>query len=123
MYKYVKKNEVIRRYMEASELHTGATTVHWEGNTSFISAFEAKIVTPRVKNIDIPVFFRQDKFDNGLFIPKYENSSVIPADICTKPCPSPIISQSNKWMTGLRFYPNSETEHYQFMRLYEFIVK
>ena len=46
----------------------------------------------------------------------------MPSDMCTKPCSGPIISQS-KWMTGLRFYPNSDTEHYQFMRLHEFIVK
>ena len=28
-----------------------------------------------------------------------------------------------KLNTGFRFYPTSETEHYQFMRLHEFIVK
>ena len=28
-----------------------------------------------------------------------------------------------KLKTGFRFYPTSETEHYQFMRLHEFIVK
>ena len=61
--------------------------------------------------------FSTRKFDNGIFLPKYENSSVMPADMCTKPCPGPIISRVNKWMTGFRFYPTSETEHYQFMRL------
>ena len=29
MYKAVNKTKVIRRYMEASALHTGASTVHW----------------------------------------------------------------------------------------------
>ena len=43
-------------------------------------------------------------------------------DICTKPCTGPIISQINKWMTGLIFYPTSDTEHYQFMRLHYFVV-
>ena len=38
--------------MEDLELHTGASTVHWEDNTSCISIFESKIVTPRVKKID-----------------------------------------------------------------------
>ena len=54
---------------------------------------------------------------------KYEKSSVMPAGMCTKPCSGPIISRSTKWITGFRFYPTSETEHYQFMRLHEFIVK
>ena len=72
MYKAVKKNKVIRRYMEALALHTGAPTVHWEDNTTFISVVEAKNVTPRVKHIDIPVCFQQEKFDNGLFLPKRE---------------------------------------------------
>ena len=57
MYEAVKKNKVIRRYTEALELHTGSHTVHWEDNTSRIYAVEAKIVTPRVKHIDIPVCF------------------------------------------------------------------
>ena len=109
--------------MESLALYTGAPTVHWEDNTSCISVVEAKIVTPRVKHIDIPVCFLQEKFDNGLFLPKYEKSSVMPADICTKPCSGPIISRSTKWMTGFRFYPTSDTENYQFMRLHEFIVK
>ena len=41
--------------MEALALQTGAPTVHWEENTSCISVIEAKIVTPRVKQIYIPV--------------------------------------------------------------------
>ena len=37
----------------------------------YISVVEDKIVTPRVKHIDIPVYFLQEKIDNGLVIPKY----------------------------------------------------
>ena len=103
MYKDVKKTKVIQRYMEALALHTGAPTVHSEENTSCISIFEAKIVTPRVKQIHIPVCFLQEQFDNGLFIPKYEKSSVMPAYMCKKACSGPIIIQSTKWMTGFRF--------------------
>ena len=109
--------------MEDLAIYTGVPTVHWEDNTSCISVVEAKRVTPRAKQIDIPVCFLQEQFDNGLFLPKYENSSVLPADMCTKPCSGPIISRSTKWMTGFRLYPTSETEHYQFMILHEFIVK
>ena len=68
MYKYVKKTKVTQRYMEALALYTGAPTVHWEDNTSCISVVEAKIVTPRVKHINIPVCFLQEQFDTGLFI-------------------------------------------------------
>ena len=123
MYKAINKAKVIRRYKEDLALHTGAHTVHWEDRKSFIYFVEAKRVTPRVKHIDIPVCFLQEQFDNGLFIPKYEKSSVIPEDMCTKPCSGPIISRSTKWMTGFRFYPTIETEHYQSMILHEFIVK
>ena len=63
MYKAVNKNKVIRRYMEDLALYTGAPKVHWEDNTSCISVVEAKIVTPRVKHIDIPVCFLQEQFD------------------------------------------------------------
>ena len=104
--------------MEALAPHTGAPTLHWEDNTSFISVLEAKIVTPIVTHIDIPVCFLQEKFDNGVFLQKYEKSSVMPADMCTKPCSGSIISCSTKWMTRFRFYPTSETEHYQFIRLH-----
>ena len=86
MYKAVKKTKVVRRYMEALAIYTASRTVHWEDNTSCIYVVESKIVTPRVKNIDIPVCFLQEQFYNGLFLPKYENSSVMPADMCTKPC-------------------------------------
>ena len=57
--------------MEALALHTGAHIVHLEDNTSCISIVEDKIVTLRVKHIDITVCFLQEKFDNGLFLPKY----------------------------------------------------
>ena len=72
--------------MKALALHTGAPTVHWEDNTSFISFVEAKIVHPRVKHIDITVCFLQEQFDNGIFLPKYEKSNFMPADMCKKPC-------------------------------------
>ena len=55
MYKAVKKNKVIRRYMESLEHHTGAPTVHWEDNKSFIYVVESKRVTPIVKQIGIPI--------------------------------------------------------------------
>ena len=112
MYKAVKKTKVIRRYMEYLSLHTGAPIVHWEDNTNCISVVEAKIVTPRVKHIDIPVCFLQEQFDNCLFITKYEKSSVMPAGMCTKPCSGPIISRSNKCMTGFKSHRTSDTEHY-----------
>ena len=109
--------------MEALALHTGAPTVHWEDNISFISVVESKRVTPIFKHIYITVCILQEQFGNGIFLPKYEKSSVMPADMCTKPCSGPIISRSTEWMTGLIFYPTSETEQYQFMILHEFIVK
>ena len=109
--------------MEALALDTGAHIVHFEDNTSSIYVVEAKTVTPRVKHIDIPVCFLLDQFDNGLFLPKYEKSSVMPAYMCTKTCLGPIISQSTKWMTRFRLYPTSETQHYKLTRLHEFIVK
>ena len=95
MKKYVNKNKAILRYMEALELQTGTSTVHWEENTSFISAVEAKIVTPRVKHIDITVCFLQEKIDNGLFIPKHNKYSIITEDMRTKPWSGPIIGRSN----------------------------
>ena len=109
MYKSVNKTKVIRRYMEALALHTGAPAVHWGDNTSCISVFEDKIVTPRVKHIDIPVCFLLEQFYNGLFIPKYEKSSFMPADMCTKLCSVPIIIRSTKWMNVFRIYQNSDT--------------
>ena len=77
--------------MEALELHTGKTTLHCIDNISCISVVEDKRFTPRVKHIDIPVCFLQEQFDNAFFIPEYEKYSVMPEDICTKPCLCPII--------------------------------
>ena len=59
MDKSVKKTNTIWRYMEALALHTGATLLHWEENTSYISIVKAKRVTPRVKPIGITVCFLQ----------------------------------------------------------------
>ena len=109
--------------MEALALHTGVPTVYWQCNTSCISVVEVKIVTNRVKHIDVPVCFLQEQFDNGIFLTKYDKSSVMLEDMCTKLRSGPIIIRSTKWITGFGFYPTSETEHYQFIRLHKFIVK
>ena len=122
MYKAVKKTMVIQRYMEALALHTGAPTVHWEDSIGCIYVFEAKIVTPRVKHIEITALFVQEPFDNGIFITKHDESSVMPEDMCTKPCPVPIISSSTKCITGFRLYSTSDKEHYQLMILHEIVV-
>ena len=107
IYSAVNKTKVIWRYMEVLVLHTDALKVHWEDNTSCIFVVEAKRVTTRPKHMDIPVCFIQEQFDRSLFIPEYENSSVMTEDMCTKPCSGPIISRITKWMTGFRFYSNS----------------
>ena len=57
----------------------------------------------------MPVCFIQENFDNGIFVPKYDKSSVMPEDMCTKPFTGPIISRGNKLTTRLRFYPTSDT--------------
>ena len=95
--------------MEALAIHTGLPAVHWEDNTICISIVEDKRLTPIVKHIDIPVYFLQGFFYNGLFIQKYDNSIVMSADICTKPYLGPIMSQSTKCMTGFILYPTSDT--------------
>ena len=95
--------------MEALALHTGAPTVHWEDNTIFISVVEYKSVAPRFKHIDIYVFFLQEQFDNDIFVPKYEKSSFMAEDMCTKPCSGPIIIQRTKVITEFRLYPTIDT--------------
>ena len=105
-------------YMEALAFRTSAPTVHCEDRTRCIYVIEAKTVTPIVLKIDIPVCFLQEHFDNGLFITKYEKSSVILADMCTKPCAGPIFSLSTQWMSVFIFYPTSETKHYQLIILH-----
>ena len=102
-------------------LHTSAPTVHWEDNTSSIYVVEDTIFTTRSKRIDIPVYFLQEQFENGIYVPKYEESSVMPAYMCTKPCSCPTISQSTKLITGFRLYPTIDTEHYQLMKLHAFV--
>ena len=95
--------------MEALSLHTGAHRVHWEYNTMCISIVESKRVTTRIKHIIIHACYLQEQIDNGIFITKYEKSSVIPEDMCTKPCACLITSWSIKCMNLFRFYPNSDT--------------
>ena len=55
--------------MEALALHTGVPKVHWEDNTHCIYVIEDKIVSTRVKHIDITVCFIQEKFYDGIFPP------------------------------------------------------
>ena len=70
--------------MKALEIHNSGPTLYWEDSTSCISMVEDEIVTPRVKHIDIPIFFLQEQFDNGIFVPKYDKSIVITEDMCTQ---------------------------------------
>ena len=107
--------------MEDLALHTGAVPVTWEDNTSCISVVEAIIFTPIVKNIYIAVCFLQ-KNCNGIFVTKYDKSSIMLVYMCTKTCSGSIISRSIKCMTGFRFYLTSDTEHYKLMRLHEFVM-
>ena len=73
------------------------------------TCIEAKIFTPRIIHIDIPGYFLKENFYNDIFAPKYENSSFITEDMCTKPCSGPIISWGTKCVTSFTFYPTSDT--------------
>ena len=81
-----------------------------------------KIVTHIVKHIDNNVCFLPEQFDNCFFAPKYDKSSVMLVDMYNKPYSATIISCITKWMTGFRFYPTSDTEHYQLVILHYFVV-
>ena len=81
-----------------------------------------KIVIPIVEHISICVCFLLEIFGSGNFVPKYDNSSIMPADMCTKSCSVPIINRGTKFITGFRFYPTSDIELYQLMILYEFVM-
>ena len=96
MLNYVKKTKYIRRYTKSLEIHTGTPNLHWEDNTSCIYVVEYKIFTPRVKTLTLLSKFLQEKFENGNIVPKYEKTSFMPVDVCTKPCSVPIIIQSTK---------------------------
>ena len=74
LYKAANNTKYVRRYMGSLGLPTGAPTMHWGDNTSFISTVEAKQVTPKFKHINIPVFFLQEQYKNGLFNPEYETN-------------------------------------------------
>ena len=95
--------------MKYLSLHTGASSVHWDGKKSCTYVVETKTVTLRVKHIGIHICFLQEEFANGTFVPKYEKSSIMTADMVTKPCSGPIISLSIKSMTGFILYPTSDT--------------
>ena len=122
MYETVNKTKAIKRYMEALSLHTWAQSVHRKKNESYIDVVEYKIVTPRLKHIDLLVFFLQEQLDNGIFVPKYERSSVMPAYMCTKPCLGLVISRITRLITGLSFYQSSYTKHHLLMKLHEIYV-
>ena len=83
---------------------------------------EATIGTPKVKQIDTTVCFILEQFENVLFVPKYENPTITPVDMSTKPCLFLVTWQSNKYMTGLGFYPSNDTEQYKLMKLHYFDV-
>ena len=67
---------------------------------------------------DIPVCFIQYFFDIGILVKKYEKSSAIPSDMCTKPCLVTITHQSTKCTTWLKVYPYSDTKHHKIMKLH-----
>ena len=95
--------------MEALALHNGAPTVHLEDNIRCVYVVEVKIFTPRFKYIDIPVYLIQGQFTNGVFVPKYENYSVMPQDMCTKTCSVLIISWITNRMNRFRLYPSNDS--------------
>ena len=112
LYEYKSISRILRLSKDTCKPYDSTLVhqkLHREDRKSCIFLVEAKRVTPRVKHMDITVYFLQEQFDNSLFVPKDEKYSVIPADMCTKPWSGPIIRRSNKWMTGFRFYLISDT--------------
>ena len=94
LYKDVNKTKSVWRYMDSIELQTEAPTVHREDSTSCIYVVEAKRVTHRFMNIESKLFFLQEKYDNGLFIPKYDKYTIMPDDMCVKSLYGTIINRS-----------------------------
>ena len=65
--------------MDSFGIPYGAPTIHWEYN---ISCYDQ--VIPSDNHIHITVLNKY-KYKNGLFTPKYEKTTIISSDMCTKP--------------------------------------
>lgn len=72
---------------------------------------------PQVKHINIPIYFLQEQNDVDSFIPDYEKTTVISAEMGTKTYSGPVLDRTTKWMAGERFYPQQGLVHYVLLEL------
>ena len=63
--------------------------------------------------------FLQKQFDNVILVLEYEKSSIIPEDMCNKPCLGTMISRSTKYITWFCLYLSINIEHHQCMKLHK----
>ena len=92
---------------------TGTPTVYYEDNKGYISAVEAKRVTPMFKHIYSLTYFLLYQYYNGIFTPKYEKTTTILSDISPKYWLGTIISHIKNLMMGFWFYSLNDSNHLQ----------
>jgi hypothetical protein len=87
-----------------------------------IDSLEANIVTTRVKHIAVQISWVHDQIaTEHVKLMKVDTINLNLADSGTKPNPSPVFFRQYDYIIRVRFYPPQESEHYQLLKLHNFI--
>ena len=95
-------------FHEPSNLYCDNRAVH--------SIIENERMTPRCRHFDIPIAFLQHH--KGItYEPILVTTDKMLADIGTKPNTPAVFKSLKYWITGARFLPRSNHEHYQLLQM------
>ena len=100
-------------------LHTivSEPTITYGDNAAALSVIESKRMTPRVRHFDIPIAYLHEHRSRDTFIPQKVCTQLQLADLGTKPHPPIVLRRLRDWGFGVRYYPSSDTLHYEYLGL------
>ena len=118
MYGGIKQNlqKELKEIEAAGKPLTHPTPTYEDNNVTIAQILKDRL-TPRIKHLDIPISILHEDHKRGVFVAAYCPTDLNISDVNTKPYVGVTLQKKILWITGFRFYPPTDSEHYKLLEL------
>ena len=112
-----KRTKIFRHFLQSIGHIIDGPVIIYQDNAAVEAIMKACRCTPRTKYLGLHAAFCQQEQSRGNADLQYLKSSMMMADMGTKPLSGPALSRFLEWAIGVRFYPSKESQQHTHMAL------
>lgn len=113
----IKRTKIFRHFLQSIGYLINGPIAVYQDNAAVGAIMKACRVTPRTKYLGLHASYCQQEQQRGNADIQYLKTSMMLADMGTKPLTGPALTRFTEWAIGKRFYPSPSSAQYKYLDL------